>query len=280
MDDTPEACQALVASVNLEDTAKAVRMVETLGALKGRHATRALAQLLLDAPEGAVVSHAADALARRKHKSCVDLVLEAYVTRPEILEDVLIVLEAIGDAGVAQRVAKDARKLMRSAGRVAAIDLFTTHLDKKTAATLLLELRFKDLFEPAADDLDFGLDQVLEGADDSTLHAIGAAARGISAAATAFITPRLPPESELEREAPRVARELLDTLTKNGLLEMVPGSEVALAEVIAKTMVDATSPKALVRDIERILESSPAVEEVFADRDDIKAVLVSLTTRR
>ncbi len=87
----------------------------------------------------------------------------------------------------------------------------------------------------------------------------------------------MPARSELEEQAPRIAAAFLTELEGKELIELVPGSEPALVEVLASTICDARSPKGLVKDVERILINSTAVEEVFADRDDIRSAFAKVT---
>ena len=272
--------EAIIANLNPRDAAKATKAIEKLNEIKGKSATIALANLLLDAPAGPIASRAAAALERRRHKSALEILHKAYDTRADLLEDVLTALSPIADEQTLERVIRDAKKLMRSPARLITLELLENAMEKRPLGTVLLDLRYGDDNRAGHSDIDSVLTALLKSADDATLQALGAHAARISETAAAFVKPYLPPESELEREAPRIARAMLEELRKRELIEIMPGSEDALVIQLARTMVEAPSPKALLRDVERILEGSPATEELFATRDDIKQILEKLARSR
>lgn len=279
MSDSSDPVDVIVASLDLRDTARAARAVEKLGELKGTKASRALAELMLTAPAGPITARLAAALERRKHKTILDTLHQAYDQRPEIWEDVIVALLPIADENTLRRMHRDAKTLMRSPARLAALELWLAVMEKRPLGVLLLDLRYNDANPAANEDIEGTLEAVLKSGDDSTLVALGAHAASISPEARALVQPHLPPESELEREAPRLARDLLREMGKRELIELVPGAEDALVEQLARTMIEARSPKGLLRDVERILESSSAIEELYASKDDIKKILEALAKR-
>lgn len=276
------AIEEILSNLNFADTPRAVKAVERLHEMKGKAATIAIAEVLAAAPAGPVTACAAAALERRRHKSCQDIVLKVYETRPELWEDVIPVLAAVGDEVAVNRVIKDSIQLMGSSARLTALELFQDRLDKSGLCRLLIELRFGKKTVPAAahEDLSWALESALKAADDPALSAAVAHARQTSVAAIEFVQPYLPPQSELEREAPRVARELIAELEARELIELVPDSADALVEQLARTMIEANSPKALLRDVERILINSPATEEFYADSGDLRTILTKVSQKR
>jgi hypothetical protein len=53
-----------------------------------------------------------------------------------------------------------------------------------------------------------------------------------------------------------------------------------LVEQLARTMIEASSPKALLRDVERILINSPSTEEFYADSGDLRTILTKVSQKR
>ena len=263
-------------STNLSTAATAL---EAVTKLKGRGSTRLLTDFLLTAPEGLLTTRAAIALENRKHKSCLPGIYEVYKTRPELAEDIIPILSALEDPEGVALVADDLDELIAGSARLSTIAYLVKCADPEAITDAFLIRIILDRVPGAQDDLRWGLDQLLRDADEDTLTHAKETATELGPDAVAIIEPYMPAVGELEIQAPRLARSLIDELEAQELLELVPDSDDALVDVLANTIMEARSPKGLIRDVERILMNSTAIEEIYADRKDLMKVFSKIANQ-
>ncbi len=278
MDQLPESVPALVALLDPPDNPLAAKAMEAITAKKGKRTTRAMADFLKTAPLGLLATRAAMELEKRKDPVCLEALYEVYQTRPELAEDVIPIFSALEDDDAIVLVVGDLRPLMAGPARLSTLAYLVKCADPEALCDLLLPILFMEPIAGASDDIQWAVEQILVNADDETLGHIGETATAVGPAAFAMVEPYLPAKSELEVQAPDIARAFLRELTAQELLEMVPDSEDALVDVLANTICDARSPKGLVRDVERLLIDHTAVDEIFADRNDIRVAFTKVTS--
>ena len=267
----------LVAQLDPPDSPEANKAIEAIAGMGGRGATIALAEFLRVAPVGLVSTRAAMSLEKRKHKSSLPILYEVYEARPELAEDIIPIFSAMEDFDAVPLVVPRLRELMRSPARLSALAFLVKCADDAALAELLLPMMFLDPIPAARDDLMWALEHVLEAVEDEDMKELGKLAKEIGDECWKLVEPYMPAESELERQAPTIAAALLEELEKKELIELVPGSHEALIEVVATTILEARSPKGLVKDVERILLNAPATEELYADRNDIRRAFETIT---
>ena len=260
------------------DAGPGVRAVEAIDRMKGKGGSQALADYLLTAPIGLVATRAAMVLEKRKHKSTLPTLYQVYETRPEMSEDIIPIFSAMEDEDAVGLIAADLRLICAGPARMTALLYLVKCADPEGLVGLLLPLLVLDEIPGARDDLMWATKEILLAAEDDTLEEIGKMAKELGPEALSLVEPYLPAKGELELEAPRIAGAFIEHLVEIELLELVPGSEEALVETLAHAICEARSPKGLVKDVERILVDSPAVEEVFADRDDIRKAFSHVTS--
>jgi len=270
MTELPEELDALVLLLEPPDSPVAAKALEAITAQKGRKSTRILAEYLLTAPAGILATRAAMALETRQHRSCLPILYNVYANRPDLAEDIIPIFGAMEDMDALDLIVPDLHRLLGSAARLSTLVYLIKCTDHEPLADILLPIYAENQNSGAADDLWWALEQILTEADDATLEHIRETATLLGPEILKAIAPYLPAISELEMESPRIARAFLVELVRLELLELVPDSEDALVEVLARTICDARSPKSLVRDVEGVLIDSAAVEEVYASRDDIR----------
>jgi hypothetical protein len=277
MSDLPESLPELVALLEPPTAPIAAKALEAITKKKGKRTTRVLATFLLDAPAGLMATRAAMELEKRKDEACLPTLYEVYEKRKDLAEDIIPILSALEDPDGVGLVVVDLRELMSGPARLSTLAYMVKLADHEALADLLLPLRFGEPIRGADDDMSWALQQILhDGGDELLLH-IGETAKAISPEAFAFVEPYMPAKSELEEQAPRIAAAFLTELERLEIIELVPGSEAALVEVLANTICEARSPKGLIKDVERILINSTAVEELFGDRDDIRNAFAKVT---
>ena len=269
--------ERLAEALNSGDSKAAALALDELAKLKGRSASKTLAEYLMVAPTGLLATRAAMALEKRAHKSTLPILYKAFEARPELSEDIIPIFSAMEDFDAVALVVPRLRDLMRSPARLSALAYLVKCADGEGLAELILPLMFLDPIPAAQDDLSWALEHVLDQADEAALKSIGATAKAIGPGAWELVEPFMPAQSELEREAPNIARRLLTHMEEKELIELVPDSQDALVEVLASTICEARSPKGLVKDVERILLNSPSTEELYADRNDIRTAFETIT---
>ena len=277
MTETTENLDELEPLLQSTDPATVMKAVEQLTRSKGRRSTRMLAEFLRHAPEGLTATRAAIALESRKHPSCLPLIRETYSERPELAEDVIPILSALEDQESIPLLLSDLGRLIDGPARISALAFLVKCGEPLPLVKALIPVLTTQPVAGARDDSMWALDQCLSSANEKMLRTVAELARAHSPEAVALVAPYMPAESELERQAPLLARLLLDTLVAQELVELVPDSDDALVELLANAICEARSPKALIKDCERILMESQAIEEIYADGDDLRRVFSEIT---
>jgi hypothetical protein len=277
MTELPTSLDELTALLDPPDTANAGRALDAIIASRSRNAPLVLAEFLRTAPAGLLATRAAMTLEKKKNKSTLPVLYEVYEARPELAEDIIPIFSEMEDVDAVMLIVPQLRDLMRSPARLSALAYLVKCADGEALAELLLPMMFLDPFEPAHDDLLWALQHVMEELEDAGLKAIGIVAKEVGPEAFALIKQYMPAESELERQAPSIARALVEELEKKELIELVPDSQNALVELLSSTILEARSPKGLIKDVERILLNSAATEELYADRDDLRRAFETIT---
>lgn len=275
--ESSENLDALVATLEAGDGAGKAAALEAVAKTKGRGATKALTDFLRTAPVGLLATRAAMALENRKHRSCLPALYEIYEARPELAEDIIPIFSTLEDPDAVPLVVPGLRQLMAGPARLSTLTFLLKCADPEALADILLPALVIDPVPAARDDIVWALEEILLGADEATLEHIGETAREIGPTALTIVEPYLPTKSELELQAPQIAASLLTELERQELIELTPGAPDALVEMLAGAICEARSPKGLIRDVERILMDSTAIEEVYADRDDLRKAFQKIT---
>jgi hypothetical protein len=279
MQETSDDLELLGEKLRSSDLATAAAALEAITQLKGRASTRLLTEFLMTGPEGLLTTRAAIALENRKHKSCLPGIYEVYKARPELAEDIIPILSALEDPDGIALVADDLDELLVGSARLSTVVYLAKCGDPEAVADALLVRVIINSVPAARDDLIWGLEQVLRDADEETLLSVKETATELGPEALKIVDPFMPAVGELEIQAPNLARSLLRELQDEELVELVPDSTDALVELIANTIMEARSPKGLIRDVERILMDSTAIEEIYADRQDLMRVFSKITNQ-
>jgi hypothetical protein len=279
MSDLPEDLDVLTPMLMSDDVAAATSALEVLTGMKGRSSTKALTDFLRVAPEGLLTTRAAIALETRKHKSCLTAIYEIYQTRPELADDLIPILSALEDQDGIALIAEDLETLFASSARLSTVAYLVKCADDGAVADILLPMIIINSNPMARDDLMWGLEQILRDGDEALLLHVKETAAEIGPEAIALVEPFMPAVGELERQAPNLARSLLQELAVQELIELVPDSEDALVDVLANAIMDARSPKGLIRDVERILMNSTSIDEIYADRNDLMQVFSKIANQ-
>ncbi len=217
------------------------------------------------------------ALEVRGHKSCLPKLHEVYQQRPDLAEDIIPILSAMEDYDGIPLVVDDLGVLLSGSARLATLAYLIKCADHEALLDVLLPLTFEAPIPGADDDMRWAIETILSEANDKLLAYAKELALTVGPEAMTLVQPFLPPESELEKAAPAIARAFVQHLAKKELIEMEPDSEDALVEVLVVTICEAKSPKGLVRDVERVLLDSAAIEEVYASREDIRQAFTAVT---
>jgi hypothetical protein len=250
--------------------------LDAISKVKGRGATTVLCDYLRRAPVGILASKAAGALEVREHKSCLPAMRELFEQRPELADDIIPIFAALRDNESIPLIVENLHELLSSNARLSTLTYLLKLADREALADVFLPMILADAIPGGKDDLRWALETILDDADDDLLTHVKETAVTIGPEALELVQPFMPAESELEKAAPKIARSFLQFLLKGELLEMDPEAEEALVLVLTNTICEARSPKGLVRDVERILMESTAVEEVYASRDDIRTAFSSI----
>lgn len=277
MDELTDNIEELQAHLGSDEITVASKALDKIAKMKGRKATRVLTDFLATAPLGLLATKAALALETREHASCLPAIRQIYTERPELAEDLIPILSKLEDPEGIPLVVGDLRQHLAGPARLAAL----AYLVKCAESEALAELLLPALLDPVPgshDDVMWAYDKVMRDLlDEASLRRIYEEASIIGAQAIALVEPYMPAQSELERQAPAIAEAFVKDLVEHELIETVPGSEDALVELIANTILEARSPKGLIRDVERILLESTAVDEVYAGRDDLRSAFARVT---
>ena len=279
MQEQSENVEELNEMLHSGDEVKASKAVEALSKLKGRSATVSLSKYLLTAPAGLLATRAAIALENRKHQSCLPIIYEVYQTRPDLVEDVVPILSALEDPDGIGLIVGDLDQLLAGEARLSTLSYLIKCADPEAVVEIALLKLVSGTIQGADDDLKWAVDQLCSEADDALLEGIKETAAALGPHASEIVAPYMPEESELEREAPNIARAFVKELERQELIELVPDSLDALVETLTSTILDARSPKGLIRDVERILMDSTSIEEVYADREDLKRAFARITSQ-
>ena len=257
----------------------AAAALEAISKHKGTKATRLLVEYLRIAELGLLTTRAAMALERRQHASCLPGLREVYAARPELAEDLIPIFSELADTEAMPLIVDQFRPLMSSPARLSTLIYLVKYADSEAFAELLLPILFLDPIAGAEDDMLWALQQLLaENLEDDALKRRGKRAAEIGPHAAQAVAPYMPPESELEKQAPRIARAFLEELIARELIEIeVEDGIETLTRLVADTILEANNPKALVRDVERVLLNAPVTEELYADRNDIRKVFEKVT---
>lgn len=273
-----ENLDELYQQLTSEDDSAAAVALDAIAASKGAKATRLLVDYLRTAKLSLLTTRAAMALERRKHASCLPGLREVYSERPELAEDLIPIFSELEDLDAMPLIVDQFRPLMAGPARLSTLIYLVKYGDPEAFASLLLPMLFLDPIPSAEDDMLWALQQTLaESLEDDALKRIGQLAGQIGPHAAKVVAPYMPPESELERQAPRIARAFLQELVTRELIEIEEDGMDTLVQLLADTILEANSPKALIRDVERVLLNAPATEELYADRDDIRKVFEKIT---
>lgn len=277
MNDLPDSLEELVRLLDPPTSPVAGRALEAITKIKGRGATTALTDFLAVAPHGLMATRAAMSLETRKHKSCLPAIREIYEARRELAEDLVPILSALEDPEGVPLVVRDLPDLLVSPARLSALAYLVKLLPPTALVDALLPIVAKQTLSAADDDVRWALAQVLTNADERTLEHVAEVAQKAGPRAAELVKPYLPKESEFQRQAPEIARRLIRALESEELIELVPDSAEALVDLLATTILEASSPKGLIKDVERILMETPAIEEIYADREDLRRVFAKVT---
>ncbi|MEC8023963.1 MAG: hypothetical protein VX223_08495 [Myxococcota bacterium] len=269
---------ALFEQLTSTNAKTAATALDAIAKHKGTKATRLLVDYLRTAKISLLTTKAAMALERRKHASCLPGLREVYAERPELAEDLIPIFSELADGEAMPLIVDQFRPLMTSPARLSTLIYLVKYADPEAFAELLLPILFLDPIVGAEDDMLWALQQLLaENLEDDALKRVGKIAAEIGPHATRVVAPYMPPESELEKQAPRIARAFLDELVARELIEVEEDGIEPLSRLVADTILEANSPKALVRDVERVLLNAPTTEELYADRNDIRKVFEKVT---
>lgn len=246
---------------------------------KSAVATRLLVEFLGVAKVGLLTTRAALALETRADPAVAADVRALLETRPDLAADVIPILSATRDLPGVAVVLDQLAELLPGPARLSALAyLVKCAADRGRFLTRLLDA--VAAARPSGEverDIRWALEQVLPQADERTLEQVAGVAARHGKVTMDLVEKYLPAESALTREAPGIARALLADLVAHELIELVADSEAALVDVLARTICEARSPKALLRDVERILLDSPSVDEFFGEVDDLKAAFARVT---
>jgi len=278
MEGQTQSSAELAKQLESDDDAIVFSALEALANSKGRKATTVLSNYLRTAPAGAMASRAAMALEVRGHVSCLPTLHEVYQLRPDLAEDIIPIFSAMEDHDGIPLVVDDLGVLLSGSARLATLAYLIKCADHEALLDVLLPLTFDAPIPSADDDLRWAIETILSEANDKLLAYAKELAVTISPEALTLVQPFLPPESELEKAAPAIARAFVQHLAEKSLIELAPDSEDALVEVLVVTICEAKSPKGLVRDVERVLLDSTAIEEVYASREDIRQAFTAVTS--
>lgn len=273
-----ENLDELFEQLTSNDAGRAAAALDAIAASKGAKATRLLVDFLRTADLSLLTTRAAMALESRKHTSCLPGLREVYSARPELAEDLIPIFSELEDLEAMPLIVDQFRPLMASPARLSTLIYLVKFGDPEAFACLLLPILFLDPIPSAEDDMLWALQQTLaESLEDDALKRVGKIANEIGPHAAKVVAPYMPPESELERQAPKIARAFLEEFVAQELIEIEEDGMDTLVQLLADTILEANSPKALVRDVERVLLNAPATEELYADRDDIRKVFEKIT---
>lgn len=278
MSELPRKLSVLVPMLDPPDTVEAGQAVEVIAKMKGVRATRALVDYLKVAPVGLYALRAALALETRKDPTSAAPLRELFVARPELADDIVPILSALIDTDAVPYVMEDLPRLLGGNARRGTLAFLLKCGRNDEVGTHLLRYLLIDPIPEAEPDLKWALEHILTSADERALSRIQESATLLGPEAVQYIAPYMPPKSELEVQAPLIARRVLAELVTGELVELRPDSEDALVDLIAETICNARSPKALVRSVERILMDSNAVEEFYGEAIQIREAFAKVTS--
>jgi len=275
----PDNLQELEELIQAGDTAVAAKALEKVTSIKGRGATRVLADYLRTAPMGLLATRAAISLENRQHKSCLPILYEVFQARPELAEDIVPIFSAMEDDEGVGLIVDQLNELLMGPARLSTLAYLIKCADHGALIDVVLPRLALNAIPGGNDDLRWAMQQLLSDANDALLAEAKITAQTIGPEAMAIVKPYLPAESELEKQAPAISRALIEELERTELIELVPDSDEALVEGLTNAILEARSPKGLIRDVERILLNSAAIEEVYADREDLKKAFAKITSQ-
>jgi chemotaxis regulatin CheY-phosphate phosphatase CheZ len=278
MQATPQSLAELTALLSSDDPTVVMGCLDALAESKGRKSTTILTNYLRVAPAGPLAARASMALEIRGHKSCLPVLHDIYKDRPDLSDDIIPIFSALEDYDAIALVVDDLHILLSSSSRLATLAFLIKCADHEALVDVLLPLTFQAPIPGADDDLRWAVETILSDANDALLAYVKEMAATLGPDAMQMVEPFLPPESELEKAAPTIARAFVGHLQKQDLIELIPEFEDALVDVLVNAICEARSPKGLVRDVERVLMDSTAIEEVYASREDIRQAFTAVTS--
>ena len=229
--------------LNPDDTVGCGYALDELKKIDTPESTELLLGFIKIAPAGLLTMKAAMTLEKRQDPSTVPALYEVYSARPDLAEDIIPILSALEDDEGVLHIIGDLRDLMSGPARMSTLAYLVKCADPGAIADLLLPLVTLDPIQGAADDIMWALEHILTNADDETLLEIGTTAKELGEEAYALVERYMPQQSEVEQQAPVLARALLRELERKELVELVPGAEDALVEMLSRSICEARSPK-------------------------------------